>query len=587
MSDDYYGYTPISYPAYGGMRDDYAAERSDQASPYEPTKWDGVNIEQMWEYVRKESDERTTALAEMWRRTASLLESTRDNLQRHANALDKKWQSPAARVFMSKVGATLHSLDEWKNVASNNAIGLEQLASKISSAQREMTQLWQEYTNEQKRQQQIFEKDKSEITFGDILGDKHKTYEEVQKEFHQRAKNITKPLADMYIDVYISNISRGGKFKGPTEAALFDGKNLPGGPGRPGGGPGRPAAPTRPGSGPPPKVTGLVREVPNQPELPPRPGRPGEPEMSVPTPETNAPPTPPEGVNLSGGTTTVPPPGPAPTPPPVTATPNAPAPGGPPVSPMLPPGNTGPVTPPGTRPNAPRTTLPGSGGPPAPGGGRGPAPNRPTLPGAGGPGNGSGAPGNGRRGPAPNRPTLPGNTGVPGRPGAGPLRPAPSTTPPPSSPRLPGSTAPPGQRGGTPGRPASPPPSLGGQRGSAPGTPSRPGAPLGGRPATPPGVRATGGPGVPGGAGRPDLNGRAGAARPAPTTGPAPSLGGRRGGPVLPGPRKDAQRDQDQDTWEYGDGDDELWATEASAVGVVEAPAEHRPREQGRALGQS
>ncbi|WP_236145922.1 hypothetical protein, partial [Verrucosispora sp. SN26_14.1] len=79
---------------------------------------------------------------------------------------------------------------------------------------------------------------------------------------------------------------------------------------------------------------------------------------------------------------------------------------------------------------------------------------------------------------------------------------------------------------------------------------------------------------------------RTGAARPAPTTGPAPSLGGRRVGGSVPKPRTGQARDGEQETWEYGEGDDELWVTESSAVGVVEAPAEQRPREQGKALGQ-
>ncbi|GAB3855311.1 hypothetical protein GCM10029963_49900 [Micromonospora andamanensis] len=152
MSDDYYGWQPVSYPMYAGVTDDYAAERAAGATPYEPTAWDSVNIEQMWEYVRKESDERTTALADMWRRAASLLQTTRDNLKRHADSLDARWQSPAARVFMSRVGATLHSLDEWKEVASNNATGLDQLASKIGTAQREMKTLWEEYRAAQIRE---------------------------------------------------------------------------------------------------------------------------------------------------------------------------------------------------------------------------------------------------------------------------------------------------------------------------------------------------------------------------------------------------------------------------------------------------
>ncbi|MEU5553776.1 hypothetical protein ABZ738_28785 [Micromonospora sp. NPDC047793] len=571
---DYYGWQPPSYHMYSGVSDDYAAERAAQSTPYEPTSWDSVNIEQMWEYVRKESDERTTALAEMWRRAASLLQSTRDNLQRHADSLDAKWQSPAARVFMGRVGATLHSLDEWKTVASNNATGLEQLASKIKTTQQDMLALWQEYQAEQRNQQRIYDEDKAKVTFSDIFGDKHKSYEEVQTEFHQRAKNIAKPLADLYIDVYITNISRGGKFKGPTDAVInYGSAPRPGAPGRPGGAPGAPS---------------LNGSRPNRPDMPNRPNtgdRPAAP--AAPPPGT------PDGVSLAGTTAPVAPAGPPPAAPPPVNTPNtpvAPGPAPPPVTgPGLRPANPGLHQPgSGGRPNAPRTSLPGAGGPTTPGS-RGPAPNRPTLPGAGGAGNGAGAPPGGKRGPAPNRPTLPGNTGAPGAPGARPgrpggLRPTGSPTPPASSPKLPGSTARPGQRGAAPGRPAaSPPPSLGGQRGTTPGTPKAGAAP-GGRGATPPATPS--GKSTPGTGARPGLTGRTGAARPAPTTGPAPSLGGRRVGGSVPKPRTGQARDGEQETWEYGEGDDELWVTESSAVGVVEAPAEQRPREQGKALGQ-
>ncbi|GIJ29636.1 hypothetical protein Vqi01_47980 [Micromonospora qiuiae] len=585
MTDDYYGWQPISYHPYSGVSDDYAADRAAQAAPYEPTAWDSVNIEQMWEYVRKESDERTTALAETWRRAASLLQSTRDNLKRHADALDARWKSPAARVFMSRVGATLHSLDEWKNVATNNAAGLEQLASKIETSQRDMKKLWEEYRAEQIRQSERRKKDEG-FQAADLIdwipgvtGNDGKSYEDVQNEYHQRAKNIAKPLADLYIDVYISNLSRGGKFKGPTDAVATNPNAIPR--------PVRPGKPGTPGTPPgKPKLKGGRPDQPNRPDMPNRPDSPNQPDLGDrPTaPTTPPPPNLPEGVGLAGTATPTAPTGPAPAPPPTVNTPSTPPPPGPAVPPVAGPGprptNPGLSSPgSGGRPNAPRTTLPGSGGPPTTGS-RGPAPNRPTLPGAGGPGSGSGAPPpGGRRGQAPNRPTLPGNTGG-GRPGLGSSRPGTgarpgvSATPPPSSPRLPGSTARPGQRGTAPGTPPSAGTPLTGRPGKPPVTPT-------GKPATP----ATG-PGAPGSGARPDLSGRAGSARPAPATGPAPSLGGRRGGPVTPGPHKAVPHAGQQETWEYGDGD-ELWDTESSAVGVVEAPTEQRPREQGRALGQS
>ncbi|MFG3419859.1 hypothetical protein ACIBTZ_23215 [Micromonospora sp. NPDC049460] len=580
MSDNYYGWTKPYDPGYSGNVDDYAAERSAQAAPYEPTQWDGVTVEQMWEYARKESDERTVALAETWRRTSSLLQTTRENLKRHADALDAKWRSPAGRVFMSKVGAALYSLDEWKDVADKTASGLEQLAGKIQTTQTEMRELWLEYKAEQEHQAQKA-KDDEGVQFGDLFGmNNAKSYEDVQKEFHERAKNIVKPLADLYIDVYISNITRGGMYKGPTNAVVHTPSLAP--------------RPTRPGApaGPKPVAPTMSGDRPTRPDMPNRPD----------TPTTPTPPPPPglpDEVTLAGTVTAPPaPPGPPPAAPPVTGTPATP----PPPTPVLPvaggQGNPRPNAPNTTsRPGTPRTTLPGAGAPNP--GTRSSAPNRPTLPGAGNPGPG-GNPAN--RGAAPNRPTLPGNTGT-GRPG-GPRSGAPGlgTRPtgpaaPPSSPRLPGSTAGPKRAGGTPARPASPPPSLGGQRGTGPATPAtsgpRAGSPTTGRPGTPPsaarpstgGTRA-GGPLTPGTGARPDLTGR-GAARPAPTTGPAPSLGGRRGGPAVPGSRSAAHRAEDEsETWEYGEGDDELWATESASAGTIEAPVEHRPRQQGKALGQ-
>ncbi|MBX7270171.1 hypothetical protein KIF24_31880 [Micromonospora sp. Llam7] len=328
MTGDYYGWQPNSYQMYSGVSDDYAAERAAQATPYEPTAWDSVNIEQMWEYVRKESDERTTALADMWRRAASLLQATRDNLKRHADSLDARWQSPAARVFMSRVGATLHSLDEWKDVATNNATGLDQVASKIETAQREMKTLWQEYQAEQTRQGERRSDDEG-FQAPDLVdwmpginGNDGRSYEDVQSEFHQRAKNIAKPLADLYIDVYISNISRGGKFKGPTDAVINTPGNVPG--------PGVPGAP-------PPGAPGAVAG-PNRPSMPPRADLPTRPDLDATPPGPTAPPPAnlPEGVGLAGGAAA--PVAPPPTAPPVSTAPNAPATPGPAVPPVTRPG---------------------------------------------------------------------------------------------------------------------------------------------------------------------------------------------------------------------------------------------------------
>ncbi|WP_026189744.1 WXG100 family type VII secretion target [Salinispora mooreana] len=495
MTDQYYGYAPtrLTHGVFAGFTDDYL---DNTATAYAPTQWDTVDIEQMWEYVRNESDERTVALAEAWRRTGVLLQATRESLKRHADGLAARWQSPAGHYFMTRVGAALHSLDEWREVADRHASGLEQVASKITQTQRDMRELWLTYQTEQERQNQKRKADEG-LQLSDIFGlNNGKSFKEVQKEFHERAKNIVKPLAELYIDVSYTNIYRGGRYKGPTEMAEVNLEQLP-----------QPARPNAPiGLQPPaPTMPGGRLELPNHLDVTPHPS---PPELS-------------DGVGLAGGTVTAPPPtlGPSPATPPVPTTPT-PAP--PPVLPGVSrPTNLRPTLPTTTsRPGTPRTTLPGANNPGAP---------NPT-----------------HRGPSANRATLPGNTGAPG----------------PHSPR-PGPS-----RTGSP-KPTPPPPTLDGKHSTSPSSIGHPTPPAANRP-TPSTGSGT----------------RAGGTRPVPSTGPAPSLGGRRGTPTAPrtGARQAAAKKTQ--SWEYGGGDGELWATEPPPTGTVDTPIERRPRHHGRALGQ-
>lgn len=443
MRNQYYGYEPTPTTTHGffaGDNDDYA---EDPGVSYSPTPWDKLDVEQMWEYVRHESDERTVALAEAWRRTSVLLQATRESLKRHADGLAAKWQSPAGHHFMTKVGAALHSLDEWKEVADRHASGLEQVASKIEQTQKDMRALWLDYQDEQQHQAQKRKADEG-VQVSDIFGlNNGKSFGEVQREFHERAKNIARPLAELFMDVSYTNIYRGGRYKGPIDAAIHN--------------PEQPSLPTRPTA-----PAGLQAPAPTMPGD--RPELPDHLDVTQPSPPELS-----DGVGLAGGAVTGPPPtlGPPPATPPI---PTPPTPAPPPVIP----GVSGPVNPRPTmptttnRPSAPRPTLPGASNP----GAHGPAPQRPTPP-------STGTPNPTHRGLAGSRPTLPGNTGIPG----------------PHSPH-------PGQSRTQSAKPTPPPsPTLNGKHGASPPSVGQPIPPATNRP-TPSagsggpltGRKATGGP---------------------------------------------------------------------------------------------
>ncbi|WP_306205995.1 WXG100-like domain-containing protein [Actinoplanes sp. RD1] len=575
QSDQYYGYSKPYIPGYVAAADDYPPT-SGTPTPYQATNWDSKSIDELWEMVRKESDERAFALAAMWRRASTLLSATKLNLQRHADAMAAQWNSDAGKVFMQKVGAALYSLDEWQQVADNNASGLEQVGAKIAQTQREMKTIYENYLADQAAEQK---KRDEESLLGKInpFGDNPQSFNEVRDGAKAGALAVVKPLADTFMDAYFEKLGRGSTYQGPIDAAVTNVPTppRPGGPGAPG----APGAPRLGGSAPAAPGTGGPGNAPTAPTTPTAGPAPTTPELTPPatgpaTPPPGAPPAapaPPPGLDLAGGAAppAAPPvatPAPAPTPPPA-----GPAPA-PPVTPGLPPvGGPAPA-----RPSVPnKASLPGAGRPTPPPA-RGPAPGKPTLPGTRGPGG---------LGPRPNTPGTP--------PG-----------PKPGTPRLPGSTgaARPGvPRTGAPGVGRSPQaPNLGGNRGAMPGEPgarptgARPGTPqLGGRgarPATPgltePGGTRAGQPPRPGAA-KPNLIGRgAQTGAKAPTTGPRAALGGRQGQAAVPGPR-DKRREESAETGEWAyDGDDELFVTE-SGVGNVETPADHRPQEQGRSLGQS
>ncbi|WFE22514.1 hypothetical protein O7621_03970 [Solwaraspora sp. WMMD937] len=553
MSDEYFGWQPVSIPYVNAVNDYVVHDYSDPNQRYEPTVWDKetTNIETMWGWIQNESDERVIAVADMWHRIGVLLDSTRTNLQRYATALAAKWQSPAGEYFMQRVGATLYSLDEWKEAADSNRRGLEQLAGKIESTQQEFRVLWEQYTVEAADPDNGLQ---WSDTYDWIPGTTGRTRKDVMNDYFERARDIIKPLADMYIDVYLSHITRGSTFRGPTDAAVVyqsvTPTGIPSGPiaGPPGGAPGAPPRPEFAGRSEPPTAPGLDRSTPS------------------PTPPLAVP----DGLHLAGGTVappTAPPPvpnlpqtgaGPAPSPPPAVVPPGVtpgPRPGAPGVSRpgALPPGASRP-NPPLRPPGPPRPALPGAGGPPPNNpAGRRPAPQRPSLPGSTGP--------------------TPGGSRPPGPTGRPPVRPTP-----PAAPQLPGSAGGRPAGGGT-GRPAAPPPSLGGPR-------SRPAAPTAGAARLPQ-------PAAPGSAGRPApaaprLSGRAGPTKPGGAAkGPGPVLGGQRGaGPAGGTGRTSRRTDDRQQTWEYGDGDDELWQTDPAAPGTIDTPDEKPPQQQGRSLGQ-
>lgn len=571
MSDNrYYGFTPVAMPSDIAMYDDYITpEEQAQEPTYEPTQWgdfNRANIDTMWEWIKNESDERVTATADMWRRIGTLLDNTSTHLRRFADALDKKWNSDASKVFMEEIGRSLYSMDEWKTIASTNAAGLDTLAASIKKNQEKAKPIYLNYVKAITKPGSVAGSAPEEGWFSTESEDDRK--KRLREDYTKQIKPFVQDVANTYMDVYFYHLSRGGKFKGPTDAVF-------------------PTPPTPPsGKLPPGTLPTPNLPTPNLPKQK-RPGTdpmsitgtpPSLPTVDLPTanlPTANLPTGDPHSLTLAGQMTAMPqvdipnvPSMPTVSTPPPANLPPMPIPPGMPVTGERPPGAGGAGALSGEEAAATRPPMPGR---PNLSGQRRPGQMRPPAPGRGRP-NLRGA--KDRTGAQAEGSELREEVEHPNARG-------------PMSPRLSG------RRDGTPSRRTG----MGSEEeppGRGPGMRSRAGEEsdrLAGR-------RRSGAAEEEQeafrehGAGRPDLEGRSAARRgPLPAqpgeTGHGPTLGGRNARPA--GARRSGdgdQRDEYDPTPEPG-GEDTLWEVEQAAPTVIDTPAAPRRGDPGPALGRA
>lgn len=243
MTDQYYGYVKYTLPPSVSQYDNYSS--SNDIVDYNPTDWDAesTTIEMMWPWIQIDSDARATALADMWRRVHTLLDNTGRNLRRYTDELAANWTSDASKVFLREIGASLSSIDEWKDAANTNAEGLDVLASTIKYNQGKALGIWNEFVAAIKNPGSVAGSAPAVTTR--TVGGGHgysATSREVEpeddrkkrliKEYTAKIKPFVKDLADTYLSVYFNHLTHGSRYKGPTNAAVpVPPTNHPGGPG--------------------------------------------------------------------------------------------------------------------------------------------------------------------------------------------------------------------------------------------------------------------------------------------------------------------------------------------------------------------
>ncbi|MBT8227782.1 MAG: hypothetical protein HKP61_01190, partial [Dactylosporangium sp.] len=209
--EDYRGDFEITLPSH--------AFWSDTASP-------SFNIETMWNEIQQESDERALAVVETWRRVGMLLETVKEQLLTQATALRKVWSSKAGDLFLERVGATLHSLDEWQEAAAQHVTTMTAVAGKIARTQQGMWNLHSSYQEEKAAGVDQDPVGFSAKTFSTSQSDAaaplpelNQTFlvTELMQKYHVYAVHSLQGLANQMVEAAILDMEVGRVFKGPLE----------------------------------------------------------------------------------------------------------------------------------------------------------------------------------------------------------------------------------------------------------------------------------------------------------------------------------------------------------------------------------
>ncbi|MCO7222085.1 WXG100 family type VII secretion target, partial [Klenkia sp. PcliD-1-E] len=238
-----FGYTPEGYqPSYDVDRSSYNQATQDAANPEDYT------IKQLYPMVvQMEDPESIRKSAQAWTSLAQLLQTQRDTLVRRGEALQDDWDSDASRAYLTRVGQTSWSLQQWQQAAEQNSRTLDDLAGMIETYQTAMTQLWRDY---EQRTAELQDDDENGGFFGlelEDIGDNR--HEENLRHYTQRALDeVVNPLMTEYA-VASARLSEAPAFTGPTDAPVPSDAAMAGAYGlTPPGTPRAPGAPGAPGA---------------------------------------------------------------------------------------------------------------------------------------------------------------------------------------------------------------------------------------------------------------------------------------------------------------------------------------------------
>jgi hypothetical protein len=216
------------------------------SADYTPSKDRNDSFEVIYKRVMAQDANQVDALAKQWERVVRVIENVFDSLTNAANGLRyggdgtragedaQGWQSDAADVFLARgPGATLKSLDDWRQAAHVNNTGLAALSAVIRKRQTEMGNLLTDYVKEYDRIVKFLYDEGGPVYYhkrlDQLTEDEKGSYvgiirRHLAEEFDGKAQTLERSMAGDYWSVLLENLGGGSstRSEGPSNAIHGD-----------------------------------------------------------------------------------------------------------------------------------------------------------------------------------------------------------------------------------------------------------------------------------------------------------------------------------------------------------------------------
>ena len=235
--DENFGFTPPGADVYSVGVGSYQTSQ-DYGTAGDPVDLGSADIDVLAVAISLEDPSGIRRAGRAWENLSDQFVESMRALRSAGTTLGAHWESPSAsEAFLRQVGRATWSIEDWQSAMGANAGAMNSLATQVETHKTNMASLYADYLlalAEARAQDDVEAADPMARSTGRAVRGGKSAVEHTKDQYSRRARSeVATPLDADYNSAFVA-IARGGRWQGPTDAAIPQPPAPAGAPGGPG-----------------------------------------------------------------------------------------------------------------------------------------------------------------------------------------------------------------------------------------------------------------------------------------------------------------------------------------------------------------